>query len=456
MPGDCQPPCRLSILIVGCGIGGLSAAHCLSQAGHSVTIIESAGFASEIGAGIQLSPNATRLLIRWGLGDKLSQAGVEPDRVVFRRYENGDMIGCRYFGESMERVFGAPYYNVHRADLHSMLYTLAASSPQINFRIDSKVVEINPTPNPRVSVTLASGEILFGDLVVGADGLKSAARDIVLGHRHAAIPTGDAAYRAVIRTDVFDAEEDLKALVDRRETTVWMGPMRHVVGYCIRARREYNLVMIHPDTGSVESWSSEGDIETMREEFKDFEPRIIKIMSHVDRALKWRLMEREPLSTWVHSENRVVLLGDSCHPMLPYHAQGAAMAIEDSAVLGSVLSRLAEISDLGNLLRSYEQLRKPRTSKTQAASRTNRTLFHLPDGPLQRDRDAELRKTMETGRQQESATHSQGDQELGKESEAVSSKADELQRFIADQYAYDAEREVERWWSEHMENSDKD
>lgn len=230
---------RLNILIIGCGIGGLSAAYCLSQAGHHITIVESASSISEIGAGVQISPNASRLLSRWGLASKLAEAGVEPDGVKFRRYDDGEVIGYRYFGDSMRHIYGAPYYNIHRADLHSMLYGLVASTDRVVIRMESKVEEVNPSPNPRVFVKLTSGEILFGDLIIGADGLRSVTRNVVACRSVPAEYTGDAAYRAVIKTELLKTHDDLRALIDCQETNVWMGPGRHVVGYCIVRTRAW-------------------------------------------------------------------------------------------------------------------------------------------------------------------------------------------------------------------------
>ncbi|GBE85599.1 FAD-dependent monooxygenase OpS4 [Sparassis crispa] len=421
----------LHILIVGCGIGGLTAAHCLGLVGHRITILEAAEALGEVGAGIQVSPNVTRLLTRWGLGQALAEIAVKPEAIVFRRYCTGERVGYSKWAEKME-IFGAPYYHIHRADFHKLLFDLAA--PYMTLRLKSTVVAVDPD---EPSVTLASGEVVRGDLIVGADGVKSFIQRVVLGHVNPAQATGDAVYRALIPTALMITDPDLKPLVDTPEMTGWMGPRRHIMGYNVRAKKAYNLVMAHPDDGSVESWTAEGSAEKMRADFADFEPRIQKMMALVNSTLKWRLMDRQPLKTWIHKSARVILLGDACHPMLPYRAQGAAMAIEDAAVLGKLLSHLSSVVQLTPLLHAYEALRLPRTAATQASSRLNQTIFHLPDGPEQRARDAAMHTAMEA--ELAGSTTDKGD---GNPNQWADQNKNEAQ------FGYDAEEVAERWWRE--------
>ncbi|KAL5531773.1 hypothetical protein ACEPAF_5335 [Sanghuangporus sanghuang] len=442
-----EAPLRLHILVIGCGLGGLAAAHCLAQAGHEVTIIEAAKRIGEVGAGIQVSPNVTRLLERWGLKDRLAEVGVEPDAIVFRRYDNGNIVGRSHWGEVMRRRHGAPYYHVHRADLHDLIYDTAIASPRVKLRLNSTVETVDPTPKPQVSVTLTSGEVISGDIIIGADGVKSIVRTVVLGRPDKAEPTGDAAYRAVIPTSWMLEDPELKPFVDHPEMTAWMAPGRHLMAYCIKAMKEFNLVMIHPDDGSVESWTAEGSAEKLREDFADYDPRIRKLLSFVQSTLKWRLMDRKPLETWVHPDGRVVLLGDSCHPMLPYRAQGAAMAIEDAAVLGCLLSHLSHISQIPILLKAYEKLRLERTAKTQASSRRNQRIFHLPDGPEQLARDALMREAMEL----ENEHMKDGD--LAQFENVTKGNPNQWadQSLNIEQFSYDADEVAEVWWKEEGE-----
>ncbi|KAI9463897.1 FAD/NAD(P)-binding domain-containing protein [Boletus coccyginus] len=439
----------IHIVVVGCGLSGLSAACCLAKAGHSVTILESASAIGEIGAGIQISPNVTRLLIRWGLGDKLKQVAVKPVALTFRRWSTGETIAWTKFGESMDEEYGAPYYHIHRADFHRILYELAERYPRIAVRTSCRVVAMDPSIP---TLTLESGEVVKADLVIGADGVKSLTREYVVGGPDKPTPTGDAAYRASIPTDLLLKDPDLRPLVETPEMVGWMGPGRHIVAYNIRAKKEYNVLLLHPDDGSVDSWTVEGSADKMRADFVGWEPRIQKLLALVPSTLKWRLTDRTPLSTWVHRDGKLALLGDSCHPMLSYRAQGCAVAVEDAAVLGNLFSHLSSRAQIAPLLRAYESIRFARATATQASSRLNQYIFHLPDGPEQEDRDRQMRAAMEV------ALSEVGD-DVRRRVESTAIDGDPLNHDNANQWAdkakswvqfgYNADVESEKWWAEH-------
>ncbi|THG95500.1 hypothetical protein EW026_g6175 [Hermanssonia centrifuga] len=427
---------QLHVIIIGCGLGGLAAAHCLAQAGHRITLFESAPAIGEVGAGIQVTPNVSRLLRRWGLGKPLHDVAVVPEGISFRRYNTGEKVGYTKWGDKIEQDHGAPYYNIHRADFHKLLFDLAA--PSMELHLNSTVTDVDPDAP---SVTLASGEVIHGDMIIGADGVKSLVQKVVLGRVNPAEPTGDAAYRSIIPTSILLADPELKPFVDLPEMTAWMGPRRHVMAYNIRAKKIFNVVLLHPDDGSVESWTAPGSSEQMREDFKDFEPRVQKLLSHVNATIKWRLMSRQPLEKWIHKSGRVALLGDACHPMLPYRAQGAAMAIEDGAVLGNLFSHISHLSQIAPLLQAYEKLRLERTAATQASSRLNQHIFHLPDGPAQEARDADMRRAMEIEIRKINGEHVEVDNEGCHNQWADRRKNEE-------QFGYDADVAAETWWTE--------
>ncbi|KAJ7195381.1 FAD/NAD-P-binding domain-containing protein [Mycena pura] len=418
---------RVHILIIGCGIGGLSAAYCLGRAGHKITVLERASEISDVGAGIQVDHTTmaqTVLIPRLGAGGD----HVLAMRVPVPRDATGERIGWTQWGDAMTADYGAPYYHIHRADLLDMLHTLA--TPFMTLCLNSKVVAIDPSA---ACVTLENGDTLSGDLIVGADGLKSVVRTaIVGGPARAPIHTGDSAYRAIVPTAAMRADPALRGLVDSREMVNWMGPEKHIIGYSIRGGAEYNLVLVRPDSAAKESYMAEGSVAQMRADFADWEPRIPKLLHLTEKTYILPLMYREPLDNWVHATNKVVLLGDAAHPTLPSRAQGAAMAVEDAAVLGTLLSHLTRADDpadgLGMLLRAYQALRQSRTAKTQRAARANFDVFHLPDGPAQRTRDGSMR----------SAALDAAAADGGANVWADRRKSDQ-------QFGYDAEAEAWRW-----------
>ncbi|KAJ7206104.1 FAD/NAD-P-binding domain-containing protein [Mycena pura] len=429
--------CKLKVLIIGGGIAGMAAAFCLGKAGHDITVFETVSTVVEVGAGIQIGPNMSRLLMRWGLADQLKQQGVKPLSLSFRRYCTGERVGYSFFGAAMEFEHGAPYYHLHRADLHRMLAEIAA--PYMNLRHGSKVVSVDPKV---VSVTLASGEIISGDLILGADGVKSTTRRNIFGDLDDRLPTGDAVYRAIIPTADLMNDPLLESLVLVPEVTCWMGPGKHVVGYCLRAKKEYNLVLICPDNFkslNSESWTARGDPDEMRALFQGWEPRIEKLVKLIKTMTTGQLVIRKPLATCLASTKRVALIGDACHPMLPYRAQGSAMATEDAAVLGNLFSRISHKNQIPQLLEAYEEIRMQRTRFTQEASWANREIFHLPDGAAQEARDNTMRlamcETLDGGQMGNNLNGHRGNANMW---------ADREKNF--EQFSYDPDEAVNRWW----------
>ena len=228
--GSRKASLALKVIVVGCGIGGLSAAFCLMQAGHSVTIVESSPeIGPDVGAGILSTPNCSRLLRRWGLGPRLDELAVRGKGAIIRKYDTGEQIGFTKWGEMMKE-YGAPYYQVHRADLHKLLCNLI--TPNVTILPDSPVVGCDPNP-VAPSVTLESGRVLKADLIIGADGLKSYIQQVVLEEPNRAETTGDAAYRALVPASLMMQDPELRELIENPHLSAWLAPGRHLVAYPI-------------------------------------------------------------------------------------------------------------------------------------------------------------------------------------------------------------------------------
>ncbi len=367
----------MRIIVIGAGIGGLSAALTLRRAGLEVEVFEQAAELREVGAGIQISPNASRILNRLGLEEPMRRLGVRPYSIVIRRWDDGRELARQPLADACERNFGAPYYNFHRADL---LDLLSAAVPPGVLHLDHRCVALTQHAD-RVEVQFHNGATADADVVVGADGIHSTVRKAVMGPESPQF-SGHVAYRGLVPADrVAHLGVELAA-------TVWWGPEHHFVHYYVGAGARYlNWVALTPGEWRVESWTAKGEVADALKEFEGWHPQIGELIGAVETTNRWALYDRNPLPRW--TVGRVTLMGDAAHPMLPYMAQGAVQSIEDAAVLAKCLE-LADAHDVGAALSRYEQTRKPRASQCQEGSRRNAVMFHLADGEEQRKRDANL------------------------------------------------------------------
>ncbi|KAJ9612792.1 hypothetical protein H2204_014897 [Knufia peltigerae] len=386
------------IVIIGAGIGGLAAAISCLRCGCEVTVLEKAPEISPIGAGIQIPPNAARVVQAFGIEDKIRAAGaVEVKANHLKRYKTGKVLCTRNGGKKMIEDFNGPWFVIHRADYHGVLLdeTLRLGGA---LRLDAEVVEIDYEAE-RPQVVLHTGEVISGDVIVGADGLWSKIRDIILGEASPPTPTGDLAYRGTFSRDQLEAFNDpgINELINSRCTYNWVGPDRHSVFYPVRDATAFNLVLIRPDNLPPGTRTETGDIDEMRMTYEGWDPVLSKIISCHNSVLKWKLCHHDELRTWV--KNNLVMIGDACHPTLPYQAQGAAMAAEDGLVLGLLLGRLQnetsipddeKRSHINSALQLFENLRKKRTTTNVKGARANRIMYHMHDGPEQEARDQDL------------------------------------------------------------------
>ncbi len=281
------------------------------------------------------------------------------------------------------------YRVVHRADFHKALMR-KAKDLGVHLRLNSFVDKIDFT---KPSCTLKSGEQLDADLILGCDGLKSRTRELMLGYQDPPKDTGDIAYRILVPASEMKKHKELSFLLEngsRAPLNYWMGPDCHVVCYLLKGGDLYNIVLLCPDNLPEKVTTAPGDLEEMRAIFANWDPRLRLLLSLVSSCLKWKLQNHDELERWVHETGKVALLGDSCHPTLPYLASGAAMAVEDGAVLGILLAKLSCKADLKHILGIYENMRKSRTTVVVQRSTHYRSIFHCHDGPDQIARDRRL------------------------------------------------------------------
>ena len=366
----------LSIAVVGAGLGGLTAAVALRQAGFDVQVYEQSPALTEVGGGINMGPNAVRVLYRLGLGPALDLEAVRPISTHQRRWQDGRTLQRAPLNPRCEELYGAPHLTVHRADL---LAVIASGFPAERIRLGHRLAGLDHDGG-RVVARFDNGARAEADVLIGADGINSAVRAALLGEEAPRF-AGCVAYRGLVPVErIADLELELGS-------QSWVGPGGHFVHYFVSGGRLLNFVgWTEHDTWNREDWTDRATIARALAAFEGWHPQIRRIIGAADTCFIWALFDREPLPRW--SVGRVTLLGDACHPMYPFMAQGAAQAIEDGATLAACLAA-GSASDPVETLRRYETLRRPRVTRLQEMSRANKTRFHLPDGPAQEARDAE-------------------------------------------------------------------
>jgi len=348
---------KLSVAIVGAGMGGLAVAATLRQIGLDVRVYEQASRFGRIGAGIQMMPNSMKVLRKIGIEERLRDTSFAPYSHLNRVWDTGEVTRELPMPESL---YGAPYLCMHRATLHE---ALASVVPNDIIHLGKKLVGLEQGKG-QVTLAFEDGSRATADAVIGADGVHSIVRDIIVGPDEP-IHRGRIAYRAVFPASLMDRDIG-------RSRTKWWGTDRHIViYYTTKAKSEVYFVTSVPESSewlTRESWSAKGDVRELRRAYDGFHPDVRAVLEACPDCHKWAILEREPLPRW--SDGRVVLLGDSAHPMTPYMAQGAATSIEDAAVLARCLAEV-EGDDIEGAFQRYEAHRKPRTSRIQAISSAN-------------------------------------------------------------------------------------
>ena len=364
---------EIFIAVVGGGIGGVSAALNLLRAGFNVHVYEQSRALREVGAGINVTPNAARVIHGLDLGDKLASLGVMPMAVHQQRWDDGHTLLRTPLGTEIERHFGFPHYQSHRADVLKML---VGALPPDRIHLDHRLTGFGERAD-KVEARFENGVRVIADALIGADGIHSTVQRQLFG----ATPprfTGCAAYRGLVPA------EKVKHLDLEVVLQLTMGPGKHFVRYFVASMRYVNFVaVIEQNSWTKESWTDRGDVEEARAAFAGWHKDVSGVLDAVEETFIWGLFDRAPLARW--SVGRVTLLGDACHPMLPFVAQGAAQAIEDGVTLTACLQKY---DDIPEALAHYQTLRLPRTAHVQSLAANNKIRFHLPDGPEQVARDA--------------------------------------------------------------------
>jgi salicylate hydroxylase len=353
----------MRILITGAGMAGLAAALALARKGHEVRVLERADGLHEVGAGLQLGPNAIRVLGELGVADAVMAAGQSPQTITLRDGRSARTILTIPLGDAALRRWGARYVAVHRADLAAILHT-ALEAVQPGALITGCAAE--QIDAAAATIVTADGQRLQADLIVAADGIHSQVRDILFGKDTPRF-TGHVAWRALIAVDKDDPAAPPAGV------GAWLGPRRHAVTYRVRPGL-VNFVGVTEQTDwREEGWNLPGDPERLRADFAGWDA-ITRLLARVDGPMRWGLHDRKPMRAW--HRGRAVLIGDACHPMLPFLAQGAAMGIEDGFALAELLPMAADDAAIEAALARFFALRQPRTARVQANARANGVDFH--------------------------------------------------------------------------------
>lgn len=302
------------VCIVGAGLGGLAAAIGIAKAGHRVTILEQAKVLSEVGAGIQIPPNSSRILKRWGLLDKIEAVSVRPHDFILRSYHDGAVLSTQNMVPYAEERYSAPYLHIHRADYHKIL-VCEAERLGVIILLDRTVSGVD---FEKPSVHLEGNPNFHADVILGADGLKSVCRHKMPGWPDPPRNTGDLAYRIIVKADDMKDSPELRELAEKPAINYWLGPQGHAVCYFLQGGTLCNIVLLCPDNLPQMVNTAKADVQEMRVFFHGWDPRLQALLGLVQETSKWRLQSSRELDTWNHPAGKFALLGDACHATLPY------------------------------------------------------------------------------------------------------------------------------------------
>ncbi len=376
------------MIIVGGGIGGLAAALACGQAGARPQVLERAATFSEVGAGIQMGPNVTRTLHAWGLAEDLKEIGFVPRKLDAKDTQTGQIIGTLRLGQRSLDTYGAPYFTVHRADLHRVFLKKIMSSGQAELRLDSEVQGLQQNADgiqiSGANLPASLTELSQSGAMVGADGLWSKTRQFVVPPTAPRV-TGLLAYRALVPM------QSIPEKLRLQDVNVWVGPRVHAVLYPVKCGEYLNLVVVvqGPPPASLDDWDHAGNKQDLEAAMGPIHADLRNMLAAVPAWRLWPLCDRPPIKgPHEMAKGRIALLGDAAHPMRPFLAQGAGMAIEDAAELARSWAR-ADLQ-VEDRLQMYAQARWARNAQVQQRSIRNGQIFHL-QGPLRWGRNLAMK-----------------------------------------------------------------
>lgn len=368
------------IVIVGGGIGGLAAALAFQKRGFSVDVLERRPALSEDGAGIQIGPNGMRILISLDVESKLAPFVGKPERIAVMNGETGERLTELPLGSWIEKRHGAPYWVAHRADLQLALYAATRAADGVSIHLAQDVAEIRDEPPGDVVVTTKSGQQFSGEGVIVADGLWSPIRQKVFGALEPHF-SGKCALRAVLPL------ENVPKSIRADETGVWLSPHGHIVHYPVQGGLSLALVVVLDDDTATREWSARVHPGWVQHGVRNFPADARELVGAVDQWRKWALHELDLPSKFANG--RIALLGDAAHPVLPFLAQGGVLALEDAVVAAKCAS---EAPNMAAAFKAYEEERRPRVARVQAASHRNGEIYHY-SGTMALARNLTLRMT---------------------------------------------------------------